>query len=80
MAHRRSGAGQPAPGSFRGAHAACGDGGLAVGGQGIGRRYADRTVTREQIMHHVRHAWAGTTATNTIAVHVKRLRAIPDFS
>ncbi|WP_240780013.1 response regulator transcription factor [Nonomuraea zeae] len=37
-------------------------------------RNADRTVTREQIMRHVWHA-AGTTSTNTIAVHVKRLRA-----
>ncbi|MEV0197480.1 response regulator transcription factor [Nonomuraea sp. NPDC050691] len=37
-------------------------------------RNADRTVTREQIMRHVWHAGAGTS-TNTIAVHVKRLRA-----
>ncbi|MEU6717667.1 response regulator transcription factor [Nonomuraea sp. NPDC046802] len=37
-------------------------------------RNADRTVTREQIMRHVWHA-AETTSTNTIAVHVKRLRA-----
>ncbi|MEV4370561.1 response regulator transcription factor [Nonomuraea sp. NPDC049637] len=37
-------------------------------------RNADRTVTREQIMRHVWHA-AATTSTNTIAVHVKRLRA-----
>ena len=37
-------------------------------------RNADRTVTREQIMRHV---WNSTesTSTNTIAVHVKRLRA-----
>lgn len=37
-------------------------------------RHADRTVTREQIMRHV---WNSTDAasTNTIAVHVKRLRA-----
>lgn len=37
-------------------------------------RNADRTVTREQIMRHV---WNATDAssTNTIAVHVKRLRA-----
>ncbi|MDH2425430.1 response regulator transcription factor [Sphaerisporangium sp. TRM90804] len=38
-------------------------------------RNADRTVTREQILRHVWNASAGTTATNTIAVHVKRLRA-----
>jgi two-component system, OmpR family, response regulator len=37
-------------------------------------RNADRTVTREQIMRHVWHA-AETMSTNTIAVHVKRLRA-----
>jgi two-component system OmpR family response regulator len=37
-------------------------------------RNADRTVTREQIMRHVWHA-ADTMSTNTIAVHVKRLRA-----
>ncbi|MFI6741369.1 response regulator transcription factor [Nonomuraea sp. NPDC050451] len=37
-------------------------------------RNADRTVTREQIMRHVWHA-AANTSTNTIAVHVKRLRA-----
>lgn len=37
-------------------------------------RNADRTVTREQIMRHVWHA-AASTSTNTIAVHVKRLRA-----
>ncbi|MER7366707.1 winged helix-turn-helix transcriptional regulator [Nonomuraea wenchangensis] len=37
-------------------------------------RNADRTVTREQIMRHVWHT-ATTTSTNTIAVHVKRLRA-----
>ncbi|WP_327089634.1 response regulator transcription factor [Nonomuraea sp. NBC_01738] len=37
-------------------------------------RNADRTVTREQIMRHVWHA-TDTTSTNTIAVHVKRLRA-----
>ncbi|MGN9839237.1 winged helix-turn-helix transcriptional regulator [Nonomuraea sp. H19] len=37
-------------------------------------RNADRTVTREQIMRHVWHS-AATTSTNTIAVHVKRLRA-----
>ncbi|NBE98475.1 response regulator transcription factor [Nonomuraea sp. KC401] len=37
-------------------------------------RNADRTVTREQIMRHVWNATA-TTSTNTIAVHVKRLRA-----
>lgn len=37
-------------------------------------RNADRTVSREQIMRHVWHA-ADTTSTNTIAVHVKRLRA-----
>ncbi|MEU0566299.1 response regulator transcription factor [Nonomuraea sp. NPDC005983] len=36
-------------------------------------RNADRTVTREQIMRHVWHA-AANTSTNTIAVHVKRLR------
>ncbi|MFD8530155.1 response regulator transcription factor [Streptosporangium canum] len=37
-------------------------------------RNAHRTVTREQIMRHV---WNSTdaTSTNTIAVHVKRLRA-----
>ncbi|MFC4588117.1 response regulator transcription factor [Sphaerisporangium corydalis] len=37
-------------------------------------RNADRTVTREQIMRHVWHAAQGMS-TNTIAVHVKRLRA-----
>ncbi|MFI6597754.1 response regulator transcription factor [Nonomuraea sp. NPDC050536] len=37
-------------------------------------RNTDRTVTREQIMRHVWHA-AASTSTNTIAVHVKRLRA-----
>jgi len=37
-------------------------------------RNADRTVTREQIMRHVWQAAAGTS-TNTLAVHVKRLRA-----
>ncbi|MEU7695222.1 response regulator transcription factor [Microbispora hainanensis] len=37
-------------------------------------RNADRTVTREQIMRHVWHSSDGTS-TNTIAVHVKRLRA-----
>lgn len=37
-------------------------------------RNAGRTVTREQIMRHVWHA-AANTSTNTIAVHVKRLRA-----
>lgn len=37
-------------------------------------RNADRTVTREQIMRHVWQAASGTS-TNTIAVHVKRLRA-----
>ena len=37
-------------------------------------RNADRTVTREQIMRHVWHT-ADSTSTNTIAVHVKRLRA-----
>jgi DNA-binding response OmpR family regulator len=37
-------------------------------------RNVDRTVTREQIMRHVWSSSA-TTATNTIAVHVKRLRA-----
>ncbi|MET8146040.1 response regulator transcription factor [Sphaerisporangium sp. NPDC005288] len=37
-------------------------------------RNADRTVTREQIMRHVWHA-ADSMSTNTIAVHVKRLRA-----
>ncbi|GGL17296.1 sensory transduction protein regX3 [Sphaerisporangium melleum] len=37
-------------------------------------RNADRTVTREQIMRHVWHAADGMS-TNTIAVHVKRLRA-----
>lgn len=37
-------------------------------------RNADRTVTREQIMRHVWNA-AEATSTNTIAVHVKRLRA-----
>ncbi|MFD0658278.1 response regulator transcription factor [Thermocatellispora tengchongensis] len=37
-------------------------------------RNADRTVTREQIMRHVWNS-ADTTSTNTIAVHVKRLRA-----
>ncbi|RJL25202.1 response regulator transcription factor [Bailinhaonella thermotolerans] len=37
-------------------------------------RNADRTVTRDQIRHHV---WQTTApvSTNTIAVHVKRLRA-----
>ncbi|MFD1936231.1 MULTISPECIES: response regulator transcription factor [Nonomuraea] len=37
-------------------------------------RNADRTVTREQIMKHVWNSADGTS-TNTIAVHVKRLRA-----
>ncbi|GII81582.1 putative response regulator [Sphaerisporangium rufum] len=37
-------------------------------------RNADRTVTREQIMRQVWHAPA-SMSTNTIAVHVKRLRA-----
>ncbi|WP_285774168.1 response regulator transcription factor [Microtetraspora sp. NBRC 13810] len=37
-------------------------------------RNTDRTVTREQIMRHVWNS-ADTTSTNTIAVHVKRLRA-----
>lgn len=37
-------------------------------------RNANRTVTREQIMRHVWQA-AESTSTNTIAVHVKRLRA-----
>ncbi len=37
-------------------------------------RNADRTVTREQIMRHVWHS-DDTMSTNTIAVHVKRLRA-----
>lgn len=37
-------------------------------------RNADRTVTREQIMRNVWHS-THTTSTNTIAVHVKRLRA-----
>jgi two-component system, OmpR family, response regulator len=37
-------------------------------------RNADRTVTREQIMRHVWHS-TETISTNTIAVHVKRLRA-----
>ncbi|MEN3539762.1 response regulator transcription factor [Microbispora sp. ZYX-F-249] len=37
-------------------------------------RNADRTVTREQIMRHVWHSTDGMS-TNTIAVHVKRLRA-----
>ncbi|MDF5756523.1 response regulator transcription factor [Spongiactinospora sp. TRM90649] len=37
-------------------------------------RNADRTVTREQIMRHVWNS-ADSTSTNTIAVHVKRLRA-----
>jgi DNA-binding response OmpR family regulator len=37
-------------------------------------RNADRTVTREQIMRHVWHS-ADAMSTNTIAVHVKRLRA-----
>ncbi|WP_336215707.1 response regulator transcription factor [Nonomuraea sp. LPB2021202275-12-8] len=37
-------------------------------------RNADRTVTREQIMRHVWQA-ASSTSTNTISVHVKRLRA-----
>ncbi|MEV4457265.1 response regulator transcription factor [Microbispora sp. NPDC004025] len=36
-------------------------------------RNADRTVTREQIMRHVWHSTDGMS-TNTIAVHVKRLR------
>lgn len=35
---------------------------------------ANRTVTREQIMRHVWHT-GSSTSTNTIAVHVKRLRA-----
>ncbi|MFG1866311.1 response regulator transcription factor [Microbispora bryophytorum] len=39
-------------------------------------RNADRTVTREQIMRNVWHSNDGmSTNTNTIAVHVKRLRA-----
>ncbi|WP_326825488.1 response regulator transcription factor [Streptosporangium sp. NBC_01639] len=37
-------------------------------------RNAHRTVTREQIMRHVWNS-TGSTSTNTIAVHVKRLRA-----
>lgn len=37
-------------------------------------RNADRTVTREQIMRNVWHSTDGMS-TNTIAVHVKRLRA-----
>lgn len=37
-------------------------------------RNADRTVTREQIMRHVWHS-DDVMSTNTIAVHVKRLRA-----
>ncbi|GIH29752.1 putative response regulator [Acrocarpospora phusangensis] len=37
-------------------------------------RNADRTVTREQIMRHVWHS-VDAMSTNTIAVHVKRLRA-----
>ncbi|WP_329085618.1 MULTISPECIES: response regulator transcription factor [unclassified Streptosporangium] len=37
-------------------------------------RNAHRTVTREQIMRHVWNS-TDTTSTNTIAVHVKRLRA-----
>ncbi|MEW9531991.1 response regulator transcription factor [Microbispora sp. NPDC049125] len=37
-------------------------------------RNADRTVTREQIMRNVWHSADGMS-TNTIAVHVKRLRA-----
>ncbi|MCT9931223.1 response regulator transcription factor [Planotetraspora sp. A-T 1434] len=37
-------------------------------------RNANRTVTREQIMRNVWHS-ADTMSTNTIAVHVKRLRA-----
>ncbi|MBG0832118.1 response regulator transcription factor [Planomonospora sp. ID67723] len=37
-------------------------------------RNAQRTVTREQIMRHVWNS-TDTTSTNTIAVHVKRLRA-----
>ncbi|WP_285777246.1 response regulator transcription factor [Microtetraspora sp. NBRC 13810] len=37
-------------------------------------RHVDRTVTREQIMRHVWNS-AFTTSTNTIAVHVKRIRA-----
>ncbi|WP_440105648.1 response regulator transcription factor [Streptosporangium sp. H16] len=37
-------------------------------------RNAHRTVTREQIMRHVWNS-TETTSTNTIAVHVKRLRA-----
>ncbi|WP_336209540.1 response regulator transcription factor [Nonomuraea sp. LPB2021202275-12-8] len=38
-------------------------------------RNLDRTVTREQIMRQVWHASGDNVATNTIAVHVKRLRA-----
>lgn len=37
-------------------------------------RHADRTVTREQIMRQVWHS-VDAASTNTIAVHVKRLRA-----
>ncbi|WP_084959293.1 response regulator transcription factor [Thermoactinospora rubra] len=37
-------------------------------------RNADRTVTREQIMRNVWHS-TDNASTNTIAVHVKRLRA-----
>ncbi|GLX02913.1 response regulator transcription factor [Microtetraspora sp. NBRC 16547] len=37
-------------------------------------RNADRTVTRDQIMRNVWHS-ADSMSTNTIAVHVKRLRA-----
>jgi two-component system OmpR family response regulator len=37
-------------------------------------RNADRTVTREQIMRNVWHS-SDAMSTNTIAVHVKRLRA-----
>jgi DNA-binding response OmpR family regulator len=37
-------------------------------------RNAGRTVTREQIMRHVWNS-ADSTSTNTIAVHVKRLRS-----
>ncbi|MEU0486773.1 winged helix-turn-helix domain-containing protein, partial [Streptosporangium sp. NPDC006013] len=37
-------------------------------------RNAHRTVTREQIMRHVWNS-TDTASTNTIAVHVKRLRA-----
>ncbi|MFG1941310.1 response regulator transcription factor [Nonomuraea sp. NPDC048826] len=38
-------------------------------------RNLGRTVTREQIMRHVWHASGDDVPTNTIAVHVKRLRA-----